>query len=66
MVPIPSPAYHIFNLGGSSMLVRDFAKFIQLQATSLFGEKPSLDIPASNSPFKSKILSTVAAVLLIT
>ena len=51
---IPSPTYHIFNLGGSSMLVRDFAKFIQLQAANLFGEKPSLDIPASNPPSKAR------------
>jgi hypothetical protein len=46
----PHPSYQVFNLGGSSMAVRDFAKLIHAQASLLLGEMPPLYIPFANPP----------------
>ena len=48
----PQPCYQVFNLGGSSMPVRHFAKLIQAQASNLLGETLHLDIPFANPPFQ--------------
>jgi UDP-glucose 4-epimerase len=43
-------SYQIFNLGGRSMLVSDFAKLIQAHASNLLGEVIPLDIPLATVP----------------
>lgn len=43
-------SYQVFNLGGCSMSVSDFAKLIQAQATNLLGQVLPLDIPLATLP----------------
>ena len=43
-------SYQVFNLGGCSMSVSDFAKLIQVQATNLLGQVLPLDIPLATLP----------------
>lgn len=47
----PQAHYQLFNLGGISMSVREFALLIQEQASSFLGQSLSLDIPLSSHPF---------------
>lgn len=49
-------AYEIFNLGGLSMSVREFATLIQSQASMLLGQELPLDIPVSKSDLCPKNL----------
>ena len=43
-------SYQVFNLGGSSMSMRHFAKLFQSQASNFLGESLPLDIPCANPP----------------
>lgn len=45
---VPGPSYQVFNLGGSSCSVRQFAELIQAQASLLLGQHIPLYIPPSN------------------
>ena len=55
-LPSSQPSYQVFNLGGSSMAVRDFAKLIQFQTSSFLGEMLPLDIPFENPPSQKQNL----------
>jgi len=52
----PQDSYRVFNLGGSSMTVREFATLVQAQASTLLGKLVQLEIPPEMAPQEKQAL----------
>jgi UDP-glucose 4-epimerase len=46
----PQASYQVFNLGGTSMSVKDFARLVQAKASTLLGEFVPLEIAEDTAP----------------